>query len=93
MELHSERVKKMWNYTRHEWRRCGITLETSGEDVELHSKRVGKCSGLSSEVSSDLEESRKSAGTDSERGAMEINGTLFSTRLECSLHLLHSFRV
>jgi hypothetical protein len=30
------------NYTRNEWRRCETTLETSGEDVKLHSKRVGK---------------------------------------------------
>ena len=30
------------NYTRNEWRRCKTTLETSGEDVKLHSKRVGK---------------------------------------------------
>ncbi len=51
--LHSKRVEKMWNYTRNEWRRCEIytrnewrrsktTLETSGEDVKLHSKRVEK---------------------------------------------------
>ncbi len=29
-----------YNYTRNEWRRCKNTLETSGEDVKLHSKRV-----------------------------------------------------
>jgi hypothetical protein len=29
-------------YTRNEWRRCKTTLETSGEDVKLHSKRVEK---------------------------------------------------
>jgi hypothetical protein len=28
------------NYTRNEWRRCETTLETSEEDVKLHSKRV-----------------------------------------------------
>jgi hypothetical protein len=28
------------NYTRNEWRRCETTLETSGDDVKLHSKRV-----------------------------------------------------
>jgi pyruvate/2-oxoglutarate dehydrogenase complex dihydrolipoamide dehydrogenase (E3) component len=27
-------------YTRNEWRRCTNTLETSGEDVQIHSKRV-----------------------------------------------------
>jgi hypothetical protein len=30
------------NYTRKEWRRCEPTLETGGEDVNLHSKRVEK---------------------------------------------------
>ncbi len=30
----------MLNYTRNEWRRCKTTLETSGEDAKLHSKRV-----------------------------------------------------
>ncbi len=34
-----EQVK---NYTRNEWRRCKTTLETSGEDAKLHSKRVEK---------------------------------------------------
>ncbi len=29
-------------YTRNEWRRCKTTLETSGEDAKLHSKRVEK---------------------------------------------------
>ncbi len=29
-------------YTLKEWRRCKTTLETSGEDVKLHSKRVEK---------------------------------------------------
>ncbi len=38
--LHSKRVGKMSIYTRNEWRRCKNTLETSGEDVKLHSKRV-----------------------------------------------------
>jgi hypothetical protein len=28
------------NYTRNEWRRCETTLQTSEEDVKLHSKRV-----------------------------------------------------
>ncbi len=41
-KLHSKWVKKMWNYTRNESRRCETTLETSGEDVKLHSKRVKK---------------------------------------------------
>ncbi len=44
-------MKKMWKYTRtrgenakprNEWRRCENTLEASGEDVKIHSKRVGK---------------------------------------------------
>ncbi len=30
------------NYTRNEWRRCKTTLETGGEDVKLHSRRVKK---------------------------------------------------
>ncbi len=30
----------MRNYTRNEWKRCETTLETSREDVKLHSKRV-----------------------------------------------------
>ncbi len=30
------------NYTRNEWKRCKSTLETSGEDVKQHSKRVKK---------------------------------------------------
>ncbi len=41
-KFHSERVEKMENYTRNEWRRWKITLGTSGEDSKLHSKRVGK---------------------------------------------------
>jgi pyruvate kinase len=36
MEIPTEKA----NYTRNEWRRCETTLETSGEDVKLHSKRV-----------------------------------------------------
>ncbi len=40
-KLHSRRVEKMQNYTRDQWRRCKITLETSG-DAKLHSKRVEK---------------------------------------------------
>ncbi len=42
VKIHSKRVGKMFNYTQNEWRRCEITLETSGEDVKLHSKRVEK---------------------------------------------------
>ncbi len=34
------------NYTRNEWRRCKTTLETSGEDAKLHSKRVEKTDDL-----------------------------------------------
>ncbi len=30
------------NYTRNEWRRSKTTLETSGEDLKLHPKRVEK---------------------------------------------------
>ncbi len=33
------------NYTRNEWRRCKTTLETSGEDVKLHSKLVWSSGG------------------------------------------------
>ncbi len=43
-KLHSKRVEKMQNYTRDEWKRCKTTLETSGEDVKSHSKRVEKIS-------------------------------------------------
>jgi hypothetical protein len=32
VKLHSKRVEKIQNYTRNEWRRWKITLETSGED-------------------------------------------------------------
>ncbi len=42
MKLNSKRVEKMYNYTRNEWARRKTTLETSGEDVKLHSKRVEK---------------------------------------------------
>ncbi len=28
------------DYTRNEWKRCKTTLEMSGEDEKLHSKRV-----------------------------------------------------
>ncbi len=31
-KLHSKQVEKIRNYTRNEWRRVEITLETSGED-------------------------------------------------------------
>ncbi len=30
------------NHTRNEWGKCKTTLETSGEDVKIHSKRMGK---------------------------------------------------
>ncbi len=33
---------KVKNYTRNEWGRYKITLETGGKDVKLHSKRVEK---------------------------------------------------
>ncbi len=32
----------MQKYTRNEWRRCTNTLETSGDDLKLHLKRVEK---------------------------------------------------
>ncbi len=35
-------MEKKWNYTQNEWRRGETTLETSGEEVKLHSKRVEK---------------------------------------------------
>ncbi len=37
-----EVLENLLNYTRKEWGRCKTTLETSGEDVKLHSKRVEK---------------------------------------------------
>ncbi len=40
VKLHSKRVEKMEKYTRNEWRRWKNTLETSGENGKLHSKRV-----------------------------------------------------
>ncbi len=36
------------NYTRNEWKRFKSTLETSGEDVKLHSKRVEKIAKIHS---------------------------------------------
>ncbi len=42
LKLHSKRVEKMQNYTRNGLGRCKTTLETRGEDVKQHSKRVGK---------------------------------------------------
>ncbi len=42
-KLHTRiRVEKMWKYTRNEWRRCENTLETSGEDVKIHSNSSGE---------------------------------------------------
>ncbi len=38
----SKLEENLKNSTRIEWERCKSTLETSGEDVKLHSKRVGK---------------------------------------------------
>jgi hypothetical protein len=35
-------IHKAEKHTRNEWGRCETTLETSGEDVKLHSKRVEK---------------------------------------------------
>jgi hypothetical protein len=35
-------VEKIKNYTRNEWKRSKTTLETSGKDQKLHSKRVEK---------------------------------------------------
>ncbi len=35
-------ILKIYKYTRNEWGRCENTLETSGEDVKIHSKRVKK---------------------------------------------------
>ncbi len=37
-----EKFMKRQNYTRNEWRRCKTTLEMSGEDVKIYSKRVEK---------------------------------------------------
>ncbi len=39
-----ERLMKLtgYNYTPNEWRRYKTTLETSGEDIQLHSRRVEK---------------------------------------------------
>jgi hypothetical protein len=37
-----EKIESLENYTRNEWKRYIITLETSGEDINLHSKRVEK---------------------------------------------------
>ena len=42
-KLHSERVEKIRNYTRNEWRWFETTLGTSGEDSKLHSERVESC--------------------------------------------------
>ena len=42
MKLHSNRVEKMYNYTRNEWRRCETTLETSGEDVKITLETSGE---------------------------------------------------
>jgi hypothetical protein len=42
VKLHSKRVEKMSIHTRNELRRWQVTLKTSGEDVNSHSKRVDK---------------------------------------------------
>ncbi len=43
IKLRTDQVARPgWNYTRNERRRCETTLETRGEDVKLHSKRVEK---------------------------------------------------
>ncbi len=38
-KLHSKRVRKIWNYTRNELRRCKTTLETRGEDVKIYTRK------------------------------------------------------
>ncbi len=35
-----------WKHTRNEWKRLRNTLETSGEDLKIHSKRVEKTRGV-----------------------------------------------
>ena len=43
LKKHSKKgVGKNKNYTRNEWRRGTNTLETSGEEAQIHSKRVEK---------------------------------------------------
>ncbi len=42
VNTHSKRVEKMRKHTRKEWRRWENTLEKSGEDTQIYSKRVEK---------------------------------------------------
>ncbi len=78
------------NYTRNEWRRCKNTLETSGEDVKIHSKRVEKIVGLQTQPFGARVTAGKSGLLILKK--IPVETTLetsvlfkFSTRFECSL--------
>ncbi len=90
-KLHSKRVGKMHKHTRNWWGRCRNTLETGGEDVETHSKRVGN---LPLNAPNDRSSSRTGNPTKS-RGLQPAEWIFPGFKLLPSvvLHLLHSFRV
>jgi hypothetical protein len=79
VKLHSKRVGKMWNYTRNEWGRCEITLETSGKIGRAHLKEPTEY--LMKETDENIEP------------IFGWTFTSFPLVSSVVLHLLHSFRV
>ena len=79
------------NYTRNEWKRWKITLETSGEDVNPHSKRVEKMLFLALvSFMLDPADPRTTGGLQAPASLRLTSSPLV---LSVVLHLPHSFRV
>ncbi len=81
----------MPNCTRNERRRCQTTLETSGEDAKLHSKRVEKTLYLSAQTI----DATPDAGVKADMQYFDRFFEKLSSPLVSSviIDLLHSFRV
>ncbi len=100
------RSEDMQNYTRNEWRRCETTLETGGEVVKLHSKRVEEMWNYTPNewrsCKTTLETSEKVVIVNSKLKhtqkyyLVKYNKRIYTSPpldLNVNLHLLHSFRV
>jgi hypothetical protein len=81
----------MLNYTRNEWRRCKTTLETSGEDAKLHSKRVSSGVWFIQKNGVSLYVLKLVKGNFCTRFECEFPSSLLVSSV--NFHLLHSFRV
>ena len=74
----------MWNYTGNEWGRCKTTLEASGEDVKLHSKRVGKMWNYTRNEWRRCETTLETSGEDVKLNSKRVEKLRFDSTLETS---------